>query len=116
MIQPILSEQEVLEAVTSNPKFYNNTQNVQAPHIDPISSSNDADLLAQIGYKQEFKRKFNSIQVFGVAFSIMGLLPSIASILGTGLIAGPAGAIWGWLIAVGFIMTIGLAMSENASF
>ncbi|KAM9914848.1 hypothetical protein OXX69_000237 [Metschnikowia pulcherrima] len=116
MIQPILSQQEVLEAVTSNPKFYNNTQNVQAPHIDPISSSNDADLLAQIGYKQEFKRKFNSIQVFGVAFSIMGLLPSIASILGTGLIAGPAGAIWGWLIAVGFIMTIGLAMSENASF
>ncbi|KAF7999185.1 hypothetical protein HF325_006717 [Metschnikowia pulcherrima] len=87
MIQPILSQQEVLEAVTSNPKFYNNTQNVQTPHIDPISSSNDADLLAQIGYKQEFKRKFNSIQVFGVAFSIMGLLPSIASILGTGLIA-----------------------------
>ncbi|GEQ72756.1 hypothetical protein JCM33374_g6444 [Metschnikowia sp. JCM 33374] len=59
---------------------------------------------------------FSAVQVFGIAFSIMGLLPSIASILGTALIAGPAGAVLGWLIAVDFIMTIGLAMSENASF
>lgn len=78
----------------------------------------DADnaLLAQIGYKPELKRRFSVVQVFGVAFSIMGLLPSIASILGTALVAGPAGAIWGWLILLALILLIGVAMAENASF
>ncbi|GEQ68683.1 hypothetical protein JCM33374_g2351 [Metschnikowia sp. JCM 33374] len=115
-MEPILSNQQVLEAVTSNPKFYNNIHNVQTPRIDPIFSSNDNDLLAQIGYKPELKRRFSAIQVFGVAFSIMGLLPSIASMLGTALLAGPAGAIWGWVISSILILTIGVAMSENASF
>lgn len=116
MIQPTLSRKEVLEAVVSNPEYYNNTQNVQTPHIDPILSRTDNELLAQIGYKPELKRRFTAIQVFGVAFSIMGLLPSIASMLGTALLAGPAGAIWGWLISSLLVLTIGVAMSENASF
>ncbi|KAM9923429.1 hypothetical protein OXX59_005189 [Metschnikowia pulcherrima] len=115
-MERILSNQQVLEAVTSNPKFYNNIQNVQTPHIDPNFSSSDNDLLAQIGYKPELRRQFTAIQVFGVAFSIMGLLPSIASTLGIALLAGPAGAIWGWLISSVLILTIGIAMSENASF
>ncbi|GEQ68288.1 hypothetical protein JCM33374_g1955 [Metschnikowia sp. JCM 33374] len=116
MIQPILSNDQLLEAVTSNPKYYNNIHNVQSPRIDPIMSSDDNELLAQIGYKPELKRRFSTVQVFGVAFSIMGLLPSIASILGTALLAGPAGAIWGWLISSLLILSIGVAMSENASF
>lgn len=116
MIAPILSNDQLIEAVTSNPKYYNNIQNVQTPHIDPIFSNDDNELLAQIGYKPELKRRFSTIQVFGVAFSIMGLLPSIASILGTALLAGPAGAIWGWLISSLLILLIGVAMSENASF
>ncbi|OBA20962.1 amino acid transporter [Metschnikowia bicuspidata var. bicuspidata NRRL YB-4993] len=115
-MEAVLSKQEVLEAVTSNPQFYNNIQNVQTPHIDPIFSSDDNDLLAQIGYKPELRRQFSAIQVFGVAFSIMGLLPSIASTLGIALLAGPAGAIWGWLISSLLILTIGVSMSENASF
>ncbi|QBM90960.1 gamma-aminobutyrate transporter, ACT family [Metschnikowia aff. pulcherrima] len=116
MIEPILSNEQMLEAVTLNPKYYNNLQNVQTPRIDPIFSSDDNELLAQIGYKPELKRRFSTIQVFGVAFSIMGLLPSIASILGTALLAGPAGAIWGWLISSLLILSIGVAMSENALF
>jgi len=57
----------------------------------------DEAILARLGYKQEFRREFTplevgpisdtwahmtinaaSAQVFGVAFSIVGLLPSIA--------------------------------------
>jgi len=56
----------------------------------------DEALLAELGYKQEFKRAFTPLevlsalllvtrmlmpmqpQVFGIAFSIIGLLPSIA--------------------------------------
>ena len=55
----------------------------------------DEALLAELGYKQEFQRAFTPLevhiiplsiikgltvafQVFGIAFSIIGLLPSIA--------------------------------------
>ncbi|KAG6862733.1 hypothetical protein C0993_001775, partial [Termitomyces sp. T159_Od127] len=41
----------------------------------------DEELLASLGYKQEFKRAFAPWEVFGIAFSIIGLLPSIASVL-----------------------------------
>lgn len=115
MVHPVLSSEEILDAVKSNPQYYNNTQNVETPMIDPIFS-NDDELLAQIGYKPELRRQFNMLQVFGVAFSIMGLLPSIASVLGIALQAGPAGAVWGWLIACIFILSVGVVMSENGSF
>lgn len=42
---------------------------------------NDEQLLASLGYKQEFKRAFTPLEVFGIAFSIIGLLPSMASVL-----------------------------------
>lgn len=34
------------------------------------------------------------IEVFGIAFSIMGLLPSIASTLSYSIPAGPVGMVW----------------------
>ena len=34
------------------------------------------------------------IEVFGIAFSIMGLLPSIASTLSYSIPAGPVGLVW----------------------
>lgn len=116
MLHPVLSGEQILEQVVLNKAFYNNTQNVEEPQINALFSNNDEELLAQIGYKPELKRHFSAIQVFGVAFSIMGLLPSIASIVADGLYSGPAGAIWGWAISSLFILTIGIAMSENASF
>ncbi|ODQ57851.1 hypothetical protein WICANDRAFT_85051 [Wickerhamomyces anomalus NRRL Y-366-8] len=68
-----------------------------------------------MGYKQELKRSFSTLQVFGISFSIMGLLPSIATVLGTGITGGPVSLIWGWLLGGIFIMTIGIGMSELAS-
>lgn len=49
---------------------------------------------ATLGYKQELRRNFSMIEVFGIAFSIMGLLPSIASTLTYSIPAGPAGMVW----------------------
>ena len=43
-----------------------------------VSKRKDEELLAGLGYKQEFKRAFNPIEVFGIGFSIIGLFPSIA--------------------------------------
>lgn len=42
-----------------------------------ILSPDDA-FLATLGYKQEFKREFSKLELFGVSFSIIGVLPSIA--------------------------------------
>jgi hypothetical protein len=49
---------------------------------------------AKLGYKQELRRNFTTIEVFGIAFSIMGLLPSIASTLAYSIPAGPVGMVW----------------------
>lgn len=76
----------------------------------------DEELLASLGYKQEFKRTFTSFEVFGVAFSIISLLPSMASSLVYALpYGGPASVVWGWLAASTFILFVGLAMAELAS-
>lgn len=83
--------------------------------VDPQHNLGDVDLLHQIGYKQELRRHYSTIQVFGIAFSIMGLLPSIASVLTSGLVTGPAGLVWGWFIASFFIFCVGLSMSFMGS-
>lgn len=80
----------------------------------PPADKDDA-LLVELGYKPELKRNFSVIQVFGIAFSIMSLLPSIASVLSFSLAAGPVGMTWGWLVASCFILTIGLSMAEMGS-
>lgn len=81
----------------------------------PPSVVDDNVKLAELGYKQELNRSFSAIQVFGISFSIMGLLPSIATVLVTGLTGGPVSLVWGWLIAGLFLISIGIGMSELAS-
>ncbi len=83
--------------------------------IDAKKVKGDENLLAEIGYKQELRRSFSTFQVFGIAYSIMGLLPSIASLTGTGLSSGPAGFLWSWFISGCFIMCLGVSMAELAS-
>lgn len=83
--------------------------------IDARQAKTDDELLAAIGYKPELRRYFTTFQVFGVAFSIMGLLPSIASVIGQSFTTGAASAVWGWFIGSFFIFLIGLSMSELAS-
>ncbi|CAL9729837.1 GABA-specific permease [Monosporozyma unispora] len=84
-------------------------------YINAATATSDNQLLAEIGYKQELKRQFTPLQVFGIAFSIMGLLPSIASVMGGGLAGGPVTLVWGWFVAGGFILAVGINMAENAS-
>lgn len=43
-----------------------------------MSQYSDAEKLARLGYKQEFKRAFTPLEVFGLSFSILGVFPSIA--------------------------------------
>ncbi|KIX07801.1 uncharacterized protein Z518_02455 [Rhinocladiella mackenziei CBS 650.93] len=80
-----------------------------------LASEEDAATLAKMGYKQELRRNFSMLEVFGLAFAIMGLLPSIASTLAYSIPAGPVGLVWGWFLASGCIFVVGLAMSDIAS-
>ncbi|KAF2843564.1 amino acid transporter [Patellaria atrata CBS 101060] len=80
-----------------------------------LANEADASVLAQLGYKQELRRNFTVIEIFGIAFSIMGLLPSIASTLVYSIPAGPVGMVWGWFIASMLIFVIGLAMADLGS-
>lgn len=91
-----------------------NKSELRVLSIDAAAAGDD-DLLADIGYKQELRRTYSTIQIFGIAFSIMGLLPSIASTLSVGLLAGPGGLIWGWFAAGFFILSIGISMSLLSS-
>ncbi|CDK25672.1 unnamed protein product [Kuraishia capsulata CBS 1993] len=91
------------------------TQQSQIRDIDARHVANDDDLLAEIGYKAELKRTFSTFQIFGIAYSIMGLLPSIASTAGIGLTAGASGLVWSWFVAGFFILLIGIGMSELSS-
>jgi amino acid transporter len=76
----------------------------------------DEALLASLGYKQEFRREFAPLEVFGIAFSIIGLLPSIASVLVYALPnGGPVSMVWGWVVASLGVLLVGISMAELAS-
>ncbi|OCH88957.1 amino acid transporter [Obba rivulosa] len=76
----------------------------------------DEELLRSLGYKQEFRREFTGLETFGIAFSIIGLLPSIASVLFYSVPnGGPAAMVWGWAVASFFILLVGMSMAELAS-
>ncbi|KAJ3825802.1 amino acid/polyamine transporter I [Lentinula raphanica] len=76
----------------------------------------DELLLAQLGYKQEFKRDFGILELFGIAFSIQGVLPSIASVLVYSIpYGGTVNMIWGWTACSVFLMFIATAIAELGS-
>jgi hypothetical protein len=41
----------------------------------------DDETLKDLGYRQEFKRKFGFWTIFSLSFSFLGLLPSVAATL-----------------------------------
>ena len=60
------------------------------PSLSPLNASpetkhdklnvslTDEDVLARLGYKQEFKRDFSHLELFGMSFSIIGVVQSIS--------------------------------------
>ncbi|KAJ7902108.1 amino acid/polyamine transporter I [Mycena olivaceomarginata] len=82
----------------------------------PREALNDEDLLAQLGYKQEFKRDFSRLELFGLSFSIVGVVQSIAAVLLFSLpYGGLVGMVWGWFTCCCFLIVVALAMAELGS-
>ncbi|KAG0696525.1 amino acid/polyamine transporter I [Suillus ampliporus] len=90
----------------------------KAPAISKLLLQPSADdaVLANLGYKQEFCREFTPLEVAGLAFSFIGVVPSMVAVLFYAIPNGGTFAmVWGWAIASPFIMCIGLALAELAS-
>lgn len=76
----------------------------------------DEQRLAELGYKQELNRSWSGFSNFAISFSIISILAGCFTSFGFGWNAGgPAGIAWGWPIIAGFILIIGLCMSELVS-
>ncbi|KAK7470773.1 hypothetical protein VKT23_002191 [Stygiomarasmius scandens] len=76
----------------------------------------DDALLAELGYKAEFKREFSKIETVAFAFSIMGVVASVSSTLEFGLVSGGhVGMVFGWLIPSLFVSSVALSMAEMTS-
>lgn len=83
--------------------------------VDHEVKHDDAVIMA-LGYKAEFKREFSLLTTFGVSFSVLGLLPSIASTLWYSLAyAGNAGITWAYLVGMIGVMGVACSMAEISS-
>jgi len=76
----------------------------------------DEERLAQLGYKQELRRRMSGFSNFAVSFSIIsvlaGCLTSYFLAMNNG---GPAAITIGWLVVGGFVTLVSLSMAEICS-
>lgn len=78
--------------------------------------TNDEAVILALGYKAEFKREFSLLTTFGVSFSVLGLLPSIASTLWYSIAyAGNAGITWAYLVGMIGVLGVACSMAEISS-
>ncbi|XWS63521.1 hypothetical protein CRYUN_Cryun06bG0105700 [Craigia yunnanensis] len=72
--------------------------------------------LTELGYKQELKRDLSMFSNFAFSFSIISVLTGITTLYNTGLsFGGPVALVYGWFIAGGFTMFVGLSIAEICS-
>src|SRR5438045_6577758 len=90
---------------------------------DPAVSSSaaapaDADerLLAELGYRQELRRRLSGFSNFAVSFSIISILAGAITSYGIAMVAGgPLSITVGWLFVGGMVTLVALAMAEVCS-
>ncbi|XP_020571935.1 amino-acid permease BAT1 homolog [Phalaenopsis equestris] len=87
----------------------------QAAHGSGSLDSGHARL-HELGYKQELKRDLSVLSNFAFSFSIISVLTGITTLYNTGLrYGGPLAMTYGWFVAGGFTMMVGLSMAEICS-
>ncbi|GME83079.1 unnamed protein product [Ambrosiozyma monospora] len=113
-IQPVASVTSIISPTEVHVISSISDDQVVVSHNPDISK--DEKVIMALGYKQEFKREFSFFTTFSVSFSVMGLLPSIASTLFYSICyAGNAGITWGYLIAMIGILAVAFSMAEISS-
>ncbi len=83
---------------------------------DSQEMSQDEQLLARLGYKQELGRSWSSFSNFAISFSIISILAGCFTTFGQAWNnGGPVAISWGWPIISAFILVIGFTLSELVS-
>jgi amino acid transporter len=76
----------------------------------------DSRRLAELGYKQELRRKWSGFSNFAISFSIISILAGCFTTFGQAWNnGGPVAVSWGWPLISLFILIIGFCMSELVS-
>ncbi|MFI5907278.1 amino acid permease [Dactylosporangium sp. NPDC051541] len=76
----------------------------------------DEQRLAELGYKQELRRKWSGFSNFAISFSIISILAGCFTTFGQAWMnGGPIAISWGWPLISIFILIIGFCMSELVS-
>jgi amino acid permease (GABA permease) len=84
--------------------------------VSPPAGDADELLLAQLGYRQELRRKLSGFSNFAVSFSIISILAGAITSYGIAMTAGgPLAIVLGWLFVGGMVTMVALAMAEVCS-
>ncbi|SCL21543.1 amino acid/polyamine/organocation transporter, APC superfamily [Micromonospora rhizosphaerae] len=84
--------------------------------VPPASPVTDEERLAQLGYKQELRRKLSGFSNFAVSFSIISILAGAITSYGIAMTAGgPLAITLGWLFVGVMVIFVALAMAEICS-
>jgi amino acid transporter len=76
----------------------------------------DEERLAQLGYKQELRRRMSGFSNFAVSFSIISILAGCLTSYYLAMYnGGPAAITIGWLVVGGFVTLVSLSMAEICS-
>ncbi len=87
-----------------------------ANEVDVHFEDEDARRLAELGYKQEFDRKWSGFSNFAISFSIISILSGGFTTFGQAWNnGGPIAISIGWPVIATLILIIGLCMSELVS-
>src|SRR3954465_2546331 len=82
----------------------------------PVVHDADESLLAQLGYKQELKRRLSTFSNFAVSFSIISILAgAITSYIIAVRHGGPMAITLGWVLVGIMVTLVALAMAEVCS-
>jgi amino acid transporter len=78
--------------------------------------TDDEKRLAELGYRQELRRKWSGFSNFAISFSIISILAGCFTTFGQAWNnGGPVAISWGWPLISIFILIIGFSMSELVS-
>lgn len=76
----------------------------------------DSRRLAELGYKQELRRRWSGFSNFAISFSIISILAGCFTTFGQAWNnGGPVAVSWGWPLISIFILIIGFCLSELVS-
>ncbi len=91
------------------------TQEIRMSQPHPVEDA-DAKRLGELGYTQEFDRRWSGFSNFAISFSIISILSGCFTTFGQAWNnGGPIAISLGWPVIAGFILIIGLCMSELVS-